>query len=376
MKIDNLEYNIYIGNDAQHWPDQHCPIGAIVIFNKGAYSIESGYVILEDVMNIVGEKFQLSDSTKIRIEINNGKKKTYNMRIAKVVRIPSGGVMTYKVWVWTDANKWFFDTTTKAYEGNSSDVISRLAQESGMKSDIDKTKDKQVWLGFGRKRHVFAKSVALHGYASDDSLMRLVYTDDKILYKDMNQIDTSKPVAHFIQGQFGSQNQSVPVIPIIKHDIISNSGVGNALGGFKGKMIDQEIMKTETKEFDKVSLKKRTKNQQRNDEVVEDINVGRLQIGPNTTDNTHANYAKAQYQNIRGNKMINETILLMTMMQTGINLLDPIKVTLGNVIVGSTGAKENNISTYDGPYIVDGKIISIKGTLYLEAIIARREGLA
>lgn len=381
MQINELSYRLFIGKDEQPWEENGASIREFTIFHRYEYAVPVLDIVLEDSANRIGNTIHINDGDPIKLEWGFGEHQfTYNFRVAKMQQSADNNTYNYKILAWEDRIKWFVDGNTKSYSGTSSEVLEKIAEECGLKFDGDKTTDKMTWLGNADRTHVFAKKIAKRGFAGDDSLMAVHCSHGVLRYKDLNAIDTNKPLIVFVQGQGVIRsiqvagNQSI-AFPITSYKLINKGGVFNLINGYKAVNEDQGIEKDGTK-TENAPVRQRSGETSHNTDVSDQITTPRIDTGEIKTDNTHDNYNKAKYQNKRGGQLLrNAVIELTTNHLTNLAVFDPIWARVSSVNAGVTGYTENKNGAYDGPYIVYTRNVYVTGNTYAEKIIASREGI-
>lgn len=368
MQIDDLTFALLLGEQEEMWPDGHNPIVQINIFNKYTYCLTAVEIILQDKMGLIGTKFAFEDGMKIIL--NTGKELTieqWKLRVAKLERM---GPQLYRVTALEDRSRYFQNANTGFYEDTSSAAIQKLAKENGLESDVDTTSDKQVWLGNGDKNFVFARRMALRGYAGASSLMWLAYYKGKLLYKDLNAINYDRPKARFSVSELGNSG-GVPNHLLQRIESVSNSGLLNSIAGYGAQMVEQTIIDNKEPVFKEVQVKKRTNSVQVNEKVKAEVTTPPSTQGQLRSDNTNQNYNSGVYQNLRGMAMMSERSFAIVGEQTGIGIFDPVEVEAGALNMASS--EPNN--TYNGKWLVVSRIIQITGNVYQEVFELLREGI-
>lgn len=369
MQIDDLYLTVRVGPDETLWPDDICPIISMTVLIKSIYAVPALDLVLQDNVGVRGNKIKLEDGTALKISFyKNGNPETFRFRLMRMDPLP-GGLL--RIIAWGDEIEWFLQTTSTCYTGSSSEVVSQLAAECGLKSDVDATTDNQKWLGMRRKRYVFARAMAWHGYANPDSIMRLVYAPGRLRYRDINRCIEAEPRAVFDPTMRARNN--CPTYLLADNRALARTGAGNLSGGYASAMQESESLAADYKtSYDKVQLPSDYKPQ-RNTEVANRAGTGTLNISRARSSNTHANYNRASYQNKRGMLLWDQRMRILTIQQTRLDPLDCVMVYPSRLPTRANG--EAPTTAEDGKYLIDARVIQIRGNRYAEMLTALRSGI-
>lgn len=370
MQINELSYKVYIGKDRTEWPEAVAPINRITIFERVLYAVAAAEIVIHDAVGVIGKKFDLKDGTEVQLEISArpGLVDKWDMLVAKVHSIDG---QLYRITLVENQPKWFYAANIGSFKGTSSALIKKLASDCSLEATVDDTSDSQVWLGFGRKNYVFARQSGLRGYVSDKSLMCLAYYRKRLLYKDLNAIDTSKPETSFRWSP--PQDGSKRILTLSSVESISTSGIDNARAGYRRTLIDQEAQTFKETKQENVEVKKRTPQTQISSEVRGKIDKAPTMMAPLSSDNTHKKYNRALYQNLRGLFLLHQGIRLTTPFPSKLGLFEAFDVQVGEM--GANVAPSNPNKLLDGVYLLDSKITQVSGGQYSELLVGRREGI-
>jgi hypothetical protein len=268
-----------------------------------------------------------------------------------------------------DAPEYITQSKTESFKDkNSSDVISDMASKCELKPDVETTSDKMTWLNFGQTRAAFAEDVALHGYTGESSCMMRALTSEKVLrYKDvMKELNSTEPK---VTLAVNTSEGSGTVIQVRETRNVSVSGAMNNYMNYgwihpthslKGKEVKHEKYKAQTtnphlpinsdvksKISDKTRIEYSTKLDCRN---------------------SHDNYVKARYNNMRGRALLGERMHVLIEEPSDLQLLDTVEFKQIE-----TDGSETNTS---GKYLVTAKVIYItNGSFYYEKLEIVRNSL-
>lgn len=382
MRMNDITYSLTI--DGTPLPEKGCTITELHIIEKYEYAVPCLVIRIQDESNSIGSTIQLNDGSKLALTWGLGSNvKTDNFRVATFKVGYAANCYFYDITAWYDSVPWFADHNNKSYSGTSSETIKKLAEESGLKADVDETSDKQKWIGGNDSTYVFARKIARKGYGGKDALMGLTFSLGGIVrYRDMNKLDEKGPLCGFVQG-LGSPTQmdilgfSTMALPMTTHRIHVKSGVYNLIHGYKSVSQDPNIDTPEKAgKTEGAPVKTRTNSMSVNSEVAGQVTTPKVQTGNVKTDNTHDNYNSSDHSNNRGTYVLrNAKLEFTTNYQTNLAVFDPIVVRLSGTNVGATGSTNYTANMFDGPYIVFCRVIYISGTTYAEKLVCEREGV-
>ena len=379
MQVDDLTYNVSF--EGTPWGNLGSSIVSINVFQRHDYAVPVCTVLLEDAANYLGNVIFVREGAKMTLSWGiQPDLETQDFRVAQITQKIRNNVVFYEVIGYADISEWFLGGTTKHYDMPTFRVISTIANEVGLQSDVDSTNDKQCWRGLAERRCIFARRLAQRGFIDSNSLMALHTTFDKVLYKNLNAIDVTSPVAIFAYGQFQvNDDVNAPVYPVMSYRPVLRGGIHILQEGYRRQMIDQGIEKDFSQENDyrfarqdRVQIRKRADNLLHSFELDEKVGSLPTSTGILTSGNVHDTYNHAQYQNARGMKLLMTCrIEVLTFVPTEVQIFDPIEIKLAGVDRGAGVEKASG--TYDGGYLVYGRIIQISGSRYAEKLLGCRE---
>ena len=239
-----------------------------------------------------------------------------------------------------------FEARRESFDGLSSEVFSAIAGRMGMVADVDITNDRQVWIRPGIRGGAFLNEVAKHSWVQESDFMTwCIRKEGELALKNMNSrlsrdeadwdfrkvflenVPPSEPKSVYIKS-FGVKSLSGTM----------NNHFGYGLGMNTYSVETGESERVETGEFDK-----RATNLMVNKEVATYRNYD---MTPMSCGNTHANYHRAAYQNLRFQSIFSTEITCTTLHPRAVKLLDTCNLSLP--LVQTTGYS----SVYAGLYVV------------------------
>lgn len=245
-------------------------------------------------------------------------------------------------------------------EGPSSEGIKKIGSQTGFgKFDIDSTNDKMWWRPEGQMqfKSEFARHMAKHGRASDQSVMSMGVSDDGTLhYKDVAKL--SKQSASRRITEVDRVNASNGDIPLIQWNVKSLGGVTNLYSGYGSKIV-QEKLDGNADIIDKVAVPLLGGALNMDSGLSKAIGEVSNIYKPTNVGNHYDKFYHAAEQNQRGLAQLQSTIVECTTNQaTGVKIYDiiefrphlPTTNTLFDLVVG--------------PYIVTSKTRYFVGARY------------
>jgi hypothetical protein len=247
------------------------------------------------------------------------------------------------------------------YEGNSSQVLSKIAGESGLSFDGSSTNDNQVWLPNNRSLANFVRHVVNHAYASSQSVFVSAVAESKTLkMKDLSTL-TSGGLT------FGLDSS----IPILTYNITSLGAIANhnRAAGSTSFGYDQEGKPIELNKIASTLMGNGLNVSSFTQGALGNIG-GRLDRIIRDSGNTHKNYGQARHQNTRLRAQYNCDLHILTDVFTGVDILTPVTAYPQNLASKSNGLNQS----YCGNYIVSAKTRTLVGTQYMEKLTFTSQG--
>jgi hypothetical protein len=265
-----------------------------------------------------------------RAELLFGKDKEtaqkYNFRLFGVKQEPvhSGQVLIATFIV--DAPKYLTGVATEAFKGTSATAMGELAQKAGLTYDgPDSTDDYMTWLNVCETRASFAEDMAMHGYVDEHSCMlRALTAKRQLKYKNLTEEIRKPGKFSFLLNTDPSSAKEGKHVLVQEMRDASTGGVMNSWLNY-GWNYHYHSLKGEQQTVDKAPIRPNGKYLPINSDVKKEVEdktrveyYGRLDCG-----NTHDNYVKAKYLNMRNLALFSERVHLITPDFTGAELLDP-----------------------------------------------------
>jgi len=342
-----------------------------IIENKGSLLPEC-VLVFEDMQDYVA-KALLGDGAKIKVLIapdsNRGQQVSdFTFRVFSTPGIGNtilGKSLTVNGIA--DAPSYFRNVANKAYKGNSSDVIEKVAKEHGFKADVDSTSDEMTWLPRNVPISQWLRQLSEHGYRGAESFMKMVITDKEgqwtLRYKDVTKQMQENPTVTL--ASLGIDNNAISIL----HYMITNqSGFMNNVFGYNSQTGQQKLSGDHEAQKD-VSIRKSTKSLEMNSEVKGKVNLGFRDWLPPETGNTHTKYAEAHNQNRRISSTYSIKMSVLVNDYTRASLLDPIQVRVAN----NMGNEVDEV--YSGKYLLVARTRHVQGKFYRERLSLESQGV-
>jgi len=327
INTDYLSLTIVVGD--YQVPPANVVLQECNIVMNARQNVPVARLIFADSMGFFHNTVTLSDGMPVEISIGNTKSSavTYKFRLFMPKNNVGSVGSSVVLILYFDAPLYLSGTSTLCVQNTSAAVIAQIASATGLSSETDVSQDLQAWLPASMRWCQFAHHLAKFGWASNTSAFMLGITETGILrYKNVGAYlyDNTLPV--FRLGQLVSDGS---FIPVTSWSQIVFSGFNNMRGAYHGAQQNQSyIADSGVKEtLTNVQKVKGSQNLYINKDVKASLQDARL-FSWSTVDcgNTHPNYNMAKYQNERLLKTVSSKLSVLTMVQTGITLLDRVQV--------------------------------------------------
>lgn len=327
-------------------------------------------IMLADIYGYF-EKNPLADGSKVDIYVGRSDSKSdaylYRFRVFKFRKYKNGKINNFDIFLTFNCPRYFNENSRGSITGSSTQVLQQISTLIGVNFVGDQTSDAQTWLSAGQKRCEFAKEVALHGYATDQSCMVLGLTLlGQLRYKDLSAINITTTKNVFVQGSGDAKNS----FRILGRKEVSKAGFFNNLVGYKMETVEQNP--TDVTNHSSVKVVMGSAPTLQINKVLNDrLEGSRVVMTPIDSGNTHPNYYKAEHQNTRIKATYAMGMQVVTDQVTGLDLFDPVKY-----IVYDNATSEIKVDeAVSGGYIIIAKtIFATKSGKYYEKFELARQG--
>lgn len=335
--------------------DNYCALSELNITESTKYAVPLLYLELQDASQFFTRN-PLYDGQLLTVSIltNGIALQQSKYRVYAFKTRFTGTAVTVQIDAYLDCPKYWFETSIRTFNSNSSSVISEIASKCGLKADVVSTNDKQLWCQGNMSNSKFCHYLASHGYKTKSSYMVVALNaESKLIYRDVNHIKDG----YFNVTQYTQVENSYTATDVA---VSSISGLNNCIGGGYGlKLVDQQ----KSKIHNDLTV---TKSVDYNTEVADSISQSVVRFS-NLRPDVTSNLWVGNYQNMRFSKLFSAEASMIINNYTKITLLN--KINLTALLYDGAPDKVNS-----GEYIVDTRSIIIRGSNYAERITACRLG--
>lgn len=249
------------------------------------------------------------------------------------------------------------------YEGNASDVISKIAGEVGLTFKGDSSNDSQVWLPNNKSLAGYATHVVNRAYAGATSVFaKAVNEGSELLMKDLSKLTNGGTV-------FGLGDGAIPILTYSSSSMASLANHTRAAGshssGYDPEGVFQELTKvTATFVGNTLGFSESFQSS------IGDLG-GRLDTIIRDAGNVHAKYQEALHQNKRLRSMLSHDLQIVIDNFSGTSILEGATAIPPSFL---TTMRDSVNKTLAGNYIVSTKTRSLQGSQYFEKLTLTNQG--
>jgi hypothetical protein len=367
-----IKTGIVIGFEVngKEYPIENGGFESLSIIANKRMSVTTLEMRISDISGSFEHDMTLADGTPITIKIGRTTNsfRTYQFRVFKFVKEP-GNVPNYMIYGYWNSPRWWMQTVSKGMNGTSAQVIQQIAEACSLKSSVDNTDDKQVWMPNNSRYCSFADQIANNGYLDDQSMMVLGMTlQGELRYRNISGIRIDDKIPKFVHASSDAEN----TFTVYDHRNTGSSGFGNIMGGYKHLMREQSVIE-EVGSVKDLQLKRQTQNLLLNKDIHGALDQGRIQHMPINCGNVHKKYFQAQYQNMRSAMMYSMGVELMVCEPTdNMDLFDPFYYQSADA--PALGKDQDN-SRFKASYILTAKTIHVTADTYFEKFAGATTGM-
>lgn len=266
-----------------------------------------------------------------------------------------------------NAPKYIAAAKIEAFKGNSSDVLSKVAGDSGLQYEGPQKfngkvpKDQQTWLNVCKNRAMFVLETTRRGWIDEHSCMAAIVSSyGKLIYRNLTDVINEKPdkvkFAFLYNCAPSTEEKAKKVYTVRETADRSSSGFAAHWQNYGSKRVINKLSGT----FDKVEqLQVQTPGSYLalNSEVKSDVQKARFDYAPIDCGNTHDKFEHAVYQNIKLLALFSEKISILVDQVTDVQLFDP-------VIYRQSDSNEQKQIKNSDIYIVIGKVVQLAGGVF------------
>lgn len=312
------------------------------------------------------DNLNLQDGIPIRIVVKPLGLTTvaFNFRKYDHTKTFNGTGFVYEMDGYLDYPKFWTGTALGGIRGTSSDALSSIASQCGLKFDGVPTSDSQLWMPRNRTFGEWAYAIKKRGFVSESSYMELgINPDGTMLYRDVTQLPA--PQKTIILGQY-KQGAMTAMDYMPK----ARSGLNNKMTGYQNTRVQQTIMSADTLTSSNTSVTTTpdTTSPLYNKTVQGLVQRGYQSYGGIDVGNTHENYERALYQNIRIANTYSLDVEFLMQSPTNMGLFDTFVFAVDQEV-------NKQDAPFAGTYTTVGRSMLITGSQFAEKILGTRTGL-
>jgi hypothetical protein len=358
-----IEVSLYI-NNIEFPLDTMNVLGFLHVGWSSKLLLPTFHMSLSDVQHVL-DQVELQDGVPIRIVVKpySAPTVTYNFRKFHHRKQFNGNCFIYEMDGYLDVVKYWTGTSLAGLRGTSDDILSQVSQICGLQYNGSvSTNDSQLWMQRNRTYGEFAADIAWRGYVSDSSFMRIGVDPRGILiYRDVNNLpdpQTTIVLGQYINGCFTA----------VDYEPQAKSGLNNKMVGYKNTRNDQSLTADEmATAYSQLSFTPDSKSPLINLAVRNAMGNGYQSFGGIDMGNTHDNYERALYQNLRFANLYSLDVEFLIQTPTNLTLFDTFTFS-----VDQESNKQD--AAYAGTYIVAAKAFLVQGATYAEKLLGVRQG--
>lgn len=382
----SIKGRIYIDITIDGRPLPYSPnlVDRITMTEGGAAMSPAIEIMFNDYSGMLNRELALTDGNEILITV--GKSPEDIKTISRQYRLfgmrsitTAFGPRIQAVGLY-DAPGYLTGTAREAYKGSTGDVLKQVAEKcklcyDGPEDFNGKTmNDTQVWRNVCKSRAVFVQEITRHAYLNESSTMTAMLTSlGKLMYRNLSDVietpidKIQRVFVHNIDQAFIKEN-NLTAYEVREARSRSTAGLMNTWQNYGSTRVEHSLS-GESAVHDKVDVSTSSEYLPINDTVKKTVERTRIEYTPLDSGNTHKNYQKAMYQNLKLMGLFCEYVSLLTLDVTDVQLLDP-------VLYRQANADFREPLSISDVYIVVAKTVFVKGgSVYAERLELVRRSL-
>ena len=324
------------------------------------------HLSLSDPTELISTRKLLGEGSRVQVILSSGfgfkESNTYLFRVNKHRKLAASPSTTYELDGYLDSPGYWIQTALKPRKGTSNDVLASIAEDCGLNYDGENTSDEQVWLPANRRYHVWARSIAEHGYKSETSAMKLgLELDGKLIYRDICDLAEAKHRVT-LSSKVKDHIHATDFRPT------TSAGFNNVRHAYKSASVYQPLMKMPDEGisyFDEEVTVDQYSDEVtflRNPHLAEQLTRGPVNFRPLDFGNVHENYHRSTYQSARLNSLFSLGGSLITGEVTAVRLFDNV-----NVILSASSGTEHE-KPFSGIYKTLSRSVYVNAGNYYEKL--------
>jgi len=308
-------------------------------------------------------EYTLGNGVKISIGLSDGSQPPdlHHFRLMSIPAInPGAGNADIRVVAVMDAMKWWRGICKGAFDGTSTDVLKKLAQECEIGFfGPHSFNDNMTWFPAMESYSRFANKISNHAWSDPSSCAAMAMDRDMVLrYVDLNRLADEKPIA---TAKYLKELEDETDFEVMHCTIKAPSGAANLIGGYEGTLLEQNY-KGNVSEYSTVQAVRHGDYIDRSKSINDNMGSVRSRLSTLGAGNFHENYHRAEHQNDRLLNTFNLHAEIYTESWTNIGLFETVKLDIGDQ---RPGEDQRN---YSGTYFVTAKVAGINNNRYFERI--------
>lgn len=378
----NISDRIFIdikidGNDLPTSPNI---IGRVTMTEGAAAMSPAIELLLNDYTGHLSRQLALTDGNELLVTIgktpNDVKTVARQYRVFGIRSITTSQGPAMQIIGIYDAPGYLTGSVRESFKDSTGGVLREIAARCKLTyrgpEDFNgkKTADSQVWLNVAKSRAMFAFQTARHGYIDDTSAMYLALTSlGELRYVNLNDVietPSEKIKRQFLHNSVETAEESDIVSYVVASATTrSTAGLMNTWHNYGSTRIEH-VLSGVNEEHSKIDVQTNGNYLAINDTVKKTVERSRVDYSPIDCGNTHQQFERALYQNLKLIALFSEHVSLLTYEATDLQLLDVVVYRQANADI-KTPASNSDI------YIVVAKTIMGVGAHYAERFeLARR----
>lgn len=357
-----IEVSVYI-NDVEYPLDAINLLNWLHIATTTRHSLPMLGFQVDDVRHSI-DTVGMLDGAPIRVVIKpNGKNsRTYTFRKFDSSRVFTGSCWRWTIYGYWDAPLYWAGASVRAIEGTTNNVLQEIANTCGLKYEGTNTNDSQIWVPRNRTYRTWAKDIVNHAWVTNRSCMVSGVDLDGTL-RLLNFSDLPEPQINILAYTYAENALTASDV-----QVSAASGLNNALTGYNSMRVVQSVIADETRQvLNELLVTPNVKNIHFNRELKAQLGRGAVRFSPIDAGNSHENYERASYQNIRYRNLFSYGVDALMVDVTNVKLGDKV-----NLAVQTETLKQDVPNS--GVYTVTGHAIYVQGANYSEKLGMARHG--
>ena len=346
-------------------------INTIILVEGNGTAVPSIKMILNDSVSQFNSQRTFSDGNKIELTIARSpndaqsaprKYRIYSTRYTNTYVGPVIDIIGI-----LDAPKYIAAAKIEAFKGNSSDVLAKVANESGLTFDGPTNfngkvpKDQQTWLNVCKNRAAFVLETTRRSWIDEHSCMSAIVSSyGKLIYRNLMDVINEKPekikYVFLYNCAPSNEEKNKKIYNVRETADRSSSGFATHWQNYGSKRVINKIS-GETDKVDELKVVTPGSYLSINSEVKSDVQKARFDYAPIDCGNTHDNFENAVYQNVKLLALFSEKISILVDSVTDVQLFDPVSFRQSDI------DPQKQIKSSD-TYIVIGKSIQLAGGVF------------